>query len=266
VRLSSTCPECLIHQTDERQRGEFRCSELKALETKFSALNTLLKEPMMKGGTNARLSTELRAWNSKRYICPKNLCQVHPEKLMHIPAAVKAEIERISKNEKEIHFLLEEVVRSSAFSSKAVSKCAVKVMAANALRSNVTAIVNHCRGRVQYKSSLFNHHNPTTSLLIKPFGLSSGVLVSVPPPSPERQDKTDEWALFDSGAQKTGFAHSSESNQPKLDMVVLTCEHIVTEATRKGSENFYSKKGAKEADQEYIFFVGGSLRSVFRSL
>src|SRR5207253_1207318 len=68
----------------------------------------------------------LRKWNSKRHICPRQRCRVKSDQLVSIPLAIRTEIESVSKAEHEIHFLLDEIVRSSSENDELVKKSVVK--------------------------------------------------------------------------------------------------------------------------------------------
>jgi hypothetical protein len=227
VRLSSTCPDCLITQTVEGKRGEFRHSELVALQETFQELTDLLQST-----NNGRISNEVRAqlrkWNSKRHTCPKfRAHQIKSEMLIHVPRMLKAEIERASHAEKEINFLLDEVVRSAAVPLRDVAKGVVKVMAANCQQHSLEQ-AKHTLQELKFGETRKG------ALTITAIQYSSGAVVPVP-----------------EGHQLANVPSLDRTNE----VVVLSCEHVVTEANFKDGRVRYANKGERWKDT--IFLIGG---------
>lgn len=237
VRLSSTCPDCLIYQSDDANRGEFRHSELMSLQETFKKVSQSL-EHVRQGNVTAKMRSELRQWNSKRHTCPRNRCQIKSDMLIFIPKPLKAEIEQTSKSEKEINFLLDEVVRVSSVPSKVISNCVVKVMSANGLCFIVDDLMSHLKAPDNPDSPYFGVQS--TILSVSPLNYSSGVVVT-PPPVPG----------FDEGAD----AVPDKCPSP----LVLACEHVMTDMKQVDGKYQFTRIGAGE-EMETVFFIGSKHR------
>lgn len=228
VRLSLTCPDCMINQTDERNRGEFRYSDLLGLQEAFQEIASSLLETKNKGSLNAKLHAQIRKWNSKRHTCPRNRCQIKSDMLIHLPQRLKLEIERASHAEKEINFLLDEVVRSSAVRLNTISKSVVKIMAANCGAEVISQVKLHL-GRLETGKSLI------AKVLLSTIQYSSGVIVALPEGHPLRSDAPCDFRFN--------------------EVLVLCCEHVITEAKEEDGRMKYTNLSLP--DHGTAFIVGG---------
>ena len=234
VRLSSTCPSCLLHQTEESKRGEFRHSELSLLQKNFCMMSEKLGQTSRGlGSLPGKLQLELRKWNSKRHTCPFNRCQVKSDMLVHMPRNLKLALEAASQSEKEINFLLDEVVCSAAVPRDSIVNGVVKIMAVNTNQGEVAAIKRLLAETTVGSHSLLTES--TVNLELSTGQYSSGVVVALPPGHPLR-----------SGANRDGTD----------EVLVLACEHVITKAERVGGSMSYSQVGPQEGKQT-IFIVGG---------
>jgi hypothetical protein len=228
VRLSSTCPDCLLNQSDESLRGKFRHSELVALKESFAVISdSVLKAPH--GGVSSHVATQLRKWNSKRHTCPQNRCQIRSDMLIHVPRRIKTEIERVAKSEKEINFLLDEVVRSAAVPLSSIAKGVVKIMAANCQEGAIQLI----QDRLGWpKESM----PATATLVLDGLLYSSGVVVALPP--------------------DRAFSSSYRTWDGTDKVLVLSCEHVVTKKTAVAGKLQYTRIN-HAAGMQTTFIIGG---------
>jgi hypothetical protein len=228
VRLSSTCPDCLLNQPEESQRGKFRHSELVALKESFTALSDSVRQAPH-GGVSNHVAMQLRKWNGKRHTCPQNRCQIRSDMLIHVPLPIKAAIEHAAKSEKEINFLLDEVVRSAAVPLSSIAKGVVKIMAANCQEGSMEQI----KERLSWpKESM----PATAKLCLDGLLYSSGVVVALPP--------------------ERAFSTSYRAWDGTNKVLVLSCEHVVTKKTATAGKLEYSRINHAEGMQT-TFIIGG---------
>jgi hypothetical protein len=234
VRLGVTCPQCLLNIPDEKLHGEFRHSDLLPLQQSFQELKELLNKST-KAGLDQHTRKLMRKLDDKRHTCPKvRTHEIKSEHLIPVQRKVKEEIERASHAEKELNFLLDEVVRTAAIPLGNVVKSVVKIMAANCLSGQVQKIKD-------FLASMEERDLHEATLQLAAIQHCSGVVVPLPEGHP--------MMTISPTAERTN------------EVLVLACEHVITQDTMEDGKIKFSRKGAQEG--EAVFVIGGEILPYF---
>lgn len=202
---------------------------------------------------------DLRKWHRKRHTCPLNQCQVKSDMLVVVPKALKRAIERTSKAEHTLHYLLDECVRTYAQPSlQSVSKSVVRVMAVHILQHCHQSISNHYSLLSRDPSAMHSiiSRSIPERICASPLSIASGVVVSLPPDPVDGCTVIDDAISMDSTADLHHISSISINNAAAAAQVaVLTCDHLITKVADQ-EKGTYEAKFAEKSLQT-VFLIGG---------
>ena len=203
------------------------------------------------------INHDLRKWHRKRHTCPLNQCQVKSDMLVVVPKALKRAIERTSKAEHTLHYLLDECVRTYAEPSlQCVSKSVVRVMAIHILQHCYQSISTHYLLSGDPSAMRSSISSSSGSIIpqrvcASPLSIASGVVVSLLP------DPVDGCPVNAIGTDTADLHHitTTIAAAAAAQVAVLTCDHLITKVADQ-EKGTYEAKFAEKSLQT-VFLIGG---------
>jgi len=188
------------------------------------------------------INHELRKWHRKRHTCPLNQCQVKSDMLVVVPKVLQRAIEKTSKAEHTLHYLLDECVRTYAEPSlQSVSKSVVRVMAVHILQHCYQSISAYCLLAGDQATAMRTSSSIPERVCASPLSIASGVVVSLPGP----MDGCTDNAI---GADTADHHHTAQ-------VAVLTCDHLITKVADQEKGTYVAKFAEKNL--QTVFLIGG---------
>ena len=192
------------------------------------------------------INHELRKWHRKRHTCPLNQCQVKSDMLVVVPKLLQRAIEKTSKAEHTLHYLLDECVRTYAEPSlQSVSKSVVRVMAVHILQYCYQSISTYCLLAGDQAVAMRTSRSIPERVCALPLSIASGVVVSLSGPVNGCTDNAI-------GTDTADHHHMIAAAQ----VVVLTCDHLITKVADQEKGTYEAKFAEKNL--QTVFLIGGT--------
>lgn len=248
IQITSTCPECLMIQKQDSDKGTFKYEDIFHLQEWVYKLDRILSNKTQIRN-DLELTEALRALHDKRYICTKNQCRIQSNRLVFLPRNVREGITNTSKTEQSIQFLLDECVRASSISSNIVQKSVVRILSAKINKITLNTIKEYLHKNQIYRNNM-------TKYSIIPSDFSSGVLVDFP--IHNNTTSTAATTTSNSSSSSTNNTTTTSLTMMKYNVlkIILTCEHLVTDIKVENDKFIYKAKNNRPT-LENIFLIGG---------